>query len=596
MISLQNVTKRYGRTTVLDQASYTFPQKGLVCVIGPSGGGKTTLLNLIAGFDTQYEGRISAGGLPLSGMTADELCRYRRDHVGFIFQNYHLLPGYSVLENVLLPSELSGKDPQECERRAKDLLFQLGLSDKAGQKAETLSGGQKQRAAIARALLCSPQVLLADEPTGALDRAASSEIMELLRDISREKLVVVITHDARLLPFADEVLRLEDGRIVSEQDARRPACGTLPASSPKGGKTAPWRRAAKNFRVHGKRYLAVAAAISIGLTAFLLSLSSGSVMQNAIEAFQQKNTVYANGCLKDPTEEVQELLRQDSRVEHVFLQYPLSGASLTLDGRTETLAEKLPLPKTAESLSYGVMPRRGEDEIALSPSLAKKFSGDLQALLGRPLTLALNGNEYPLTVSGIYNAGYDDFFVSPDVEESLYGGRERETPYSISYDVKEFEDITAVSRDLQARGLSPQDAAKEVDAMLATFHSLSRLFLTVSVLVLLAAVSLCAVLLVRLQASRSREMGLLAALGFRRKEIGAVIREENLLLACLAAVSSVLLLCLAGLVFHLSGFPLSIGLPQFAASIGAAFLTILGVSAAASFRLLRTDPAEALRK
>jgi macrolide transport system ATP-binding/permease protein len=197
MITLKNLSKSYGSNTILEGVSYTFPQNGLICLMGASGGGKTTLLNLIAGFDSDYQGEIAAGGFPLNKMDPDALCEYRQTHIGFVFQNYHLLTGYSALENVLLAAELSPENEAESSAKATGLLRQLGLGDKLGQSCETLSGGQKQRVAIARALMTNPRLILADEPTGALDRTTSTEIMTLLKEISKEKLVVVITHDEK---------------------------------------------------------------------------------------------------------------------------------------------------------------------------------------------------------------------------------------------------------------------------------------------------------------------------------------------------------------------------------------------------------------
>ena len=127
MIQISNVSKKYGDTVILKDASYSFPEKGIVCLMGASGGGKTTLLNLLAGFDTDYEGEILVGGKSISEMDADSLCRYRCDNIGFVFQNYHLLPGYTVLDNVQIASELSETLGKESQQRATTLLTRLGI-------------------------------------------------------------------------------------------------------------------------------------------------------------------------------------------------------------------------------------------------------------------------------------------------------------------------------------------------------------------------------------------------------------------------------------------------------------------------------------
>ena len=181
MIQVKNLRKKYDHSLILDDTNFTFPNKGLVCLLGASGCGKSTLLNMIAGFDSDYSGDITVCGTSISKMNADELCAYRRDNIGFIFQNYHLLSGYTVLENIMLHCELNSLDEQSNVENAKELLNKLGISEKANEKIENLSGGQKQRVAIARALISNPSIILADEPTGALDRSNSNEIMNFAK-------------------------------------------------------------------------------------------------------------------------------------------------------------------------------------------------------------------------------------------------------------------------------------------------------------------------------------------------------------------------------------------------------------------------------
>ena len=162
MIELKNVTKIYGHTTVIQNAEYSFPNKGLVCLLGESGCGKTTLMNLIAGLDSEYTGKILVDNVELNTLSENELCNYRKDYTGFIFQDYHLLNGYSVIENIVYPCVLKSENPQKDIQQAKELIQKIGLSDKEDEKVQNLSGGQKQRVAIARALIKNPKVILAD--------------------------------------------------------------------------------------------------------------------------------------------------------------------------------------------------------------------------------------------------------------------------------------------------------------------------------------------------------------------------------------------------------------------------------------------------
>jgi putative ABC transport system ATP-binding protein len=185
-----------------------------VAIMGPSGCGKSTLLNLVAGLDAASDGEITLAGIELGGRDENELARIRRDHIGMVFQFFNLLDDMSVAENVSLPAALAGASRRDAERRAADLLDLLGLVDKADDVPAVLSGGERQRLAIARALANEPTLLLADEPTGALDSAGGLEILELFRRLhAGGQTILLVTHDARVATAADRVVAMADGRI-----------------------------------------------------------------------------------------------------------------------------------------------------------------------------------------------------------------------------------------------------------------------------------------------------------------------------------------------------------------------------------------------
>jgi putative ABC transport system ATP-binding protein len=200
-----------------------------VALIGPSGCGKSTLLNLVAGLDTPDEGEISVAGDAVTGRSEDDLARMRRRHIGLIFQFFNLLEGMTVLENVTLPAIIAGRKRKMAETRAADLLDLLGIGDKAGTVPGVLSGGQRQRLAIARARANEPTLLLADEPTGALDSDGGSEVIELLRRLhGGGQTIVLVTHDAAVAAAAERVIRMRDGRIVEPApDAEPDGSGAL---------------------------------------------------------------------------------------------------------------------------------------------------------------------------------------------------------------------------------------------------------------------------------------------------------------------------------------------------------------------------------
>ena len=191
-----------------------------VALMGPSGCGKSTLLNLVAGLDTPDEGDISVAGEQVSGRSEDDLARLRRRHIGLVFQFFNLLEGMTVLENVALPAVIAGRRRKMAETRARDLLDLLGIGDKASAVPGVLSGGQRQRLAIARALANEPTLLLADEPTGALDSEGGDEVIELLRRLhDGGQTIVLVTHDSSVAAAAGRVVRMRDGRIEDPEPA-----------------------------------------------------------------------------------------------------------------------------------------------------------------------------------------------------------------------------------------------------------------------------------------------------------------------------------------------------------------------------------------
>lgn len=596
MIKIHKVSKSYGNLRVLDNLTYEFPKKGLVTLLGPSGCGKSTLLNILAGFDSKYTGEIEVCLTSITSMSKEELCDYRRNNIGFIFQNYNLIPGQTVMENILLACELN-KEPLEKKRsEALSFIKELGIEFKENEKIENLSGGQKQRVAIARALINQPNIILADEPTGALDRKTSNEIMTLLKEISKEKLVVVITHDKKICDFSDEIITLVDGKIDVERAFTREE-KEISLRKEKIKKVSTWKMAFRNLKANLKRYIGVSMAIAIGITAFLFSLSSGNIAEKSIDNFKNKNTVFNNGYIKilnekDPFES----LGKDSRLENIYYQYKIDNVLLDYENKEVNLVEKVPCPKATKTMSYGTMPREGEEEIVITPSLSKKLENNIKDLIGKKINFNYGTFEKTLTISGIFNYEYDDFIISSDIERELYREIEKSEPFSISYDVKDFSDIVTVSKELKDNGIKSENASNEVEALENTFNSLRKLFLILSLVILFICIFISLILLSKLQNSRVREIGLLGALGFPKKKIRAIFLNENILLSSLAALINLILMFLMLGLAKLLKFPLSITLEQFIISILGTFLLGIIISFLTSNKIVNLEPAEALKE
>ena len=188
-----------------------------VAIMGPSGCGKSTMLNLVAGLDTADDGEITLAGDLVTSKSEDDLARMRRTHIGIVFQFFNLLEGMTVLENVVLPAMIAGSKRKPAETRARDLLDLLGLGDKGSEVPAVLSGGQRQRLAIARALANKPTILLADEPTGALDSDGGHEVLELFNRLHAEgQTILMVTHNDEVASAADRIVRMRDGRVTDD--------------------------------------------------------------------------------------------------------------------------------------------------------------------------------------------------------------------------------------------------------------------------------------------------------------------------------------------------------------------------------------------
>lgn len=216
-----NVTKYYGTQPILvkalDGVTLSVEQGSFTVIVGTSGSGKSTLLHMLGGLDTPTGGSVVVDGQELSGMGRNELAIFRRRKIGFIFQNYNLIPNLSIYDNIVLPVELDGRRADKLF--TESVIRTLGLEDKLNRRPGGLSGGQQQRAAIARALAAKPAIILADEPTGNLDSHTSQEVIGLLQNTSRQfhQTIVMITHDEEIAQMADRSIRIEDGKIAESR-------------------------------------------------------------------------------------------------------------------------------------------------------------------------------------------------------------------------------------------------------------------------------------------------------------------------------------------------------------------------------------------
>ena len=299
MLQIKHICKQYKTGNLvqkaLDDVSLNLRENEFVAILGPSGSGKTTLLNIIGGLDRYDSGDLVINGISTKKYKDRDWDSYRNHTIGFVFQSYNLIPHQTVLANVELALTISGVSKAERRQRALRALEQVGLGEQAHKRPSQMSGGQKQRVAIARALVNDPDILLADEPTGALDSETSVQVMELLKEVAKDRLVVMVTHNPELAElYATRIVNLKDGTIRSDSDPYEidEAAQAAPVHKNMGKASMSFLTALSlsfnNLKTKKARTLLTAFAGSIGIIGIALILSLSNGVNNYIAALEEE--------------------------------------------------------------------------------------------------------------------------------------------------------------------------------------------------------------------------------------------------------------------------------------------------------------------
>lgn len=580
MITIRNLKKIYNPQKqepliALNDINLQFNKGEFVCILGKSGSGKSTLLNIIAGLDKPTEGNVLIDEEDIFQFDDLQMANCRKDKIGFVFQDFQLMDHLTVVENVELGLSMDSMDKKEKRIKSIEVLKRVGLEDHLNHKPSELSGGQKQRVSIARALVKEPEIIIADEPTGALDSNTSMSIMNLLKDISQSgKLVIVVTHDYEFKDYATRIVELRDGKLIEDTTKENLLNSKYEDDKEEKKRSfdlnAAFKLSLKRLIEKKWRYFLVSISMIIGIC----SLSIAFGISNGIDSYID----YANKRIIDNkklTFVKKELMtskdffkiRKNKAVNLIQDEYILNAKTKLqdeeLDYKVKPIIEsEYKDTYTRPEVLHGKIPEDGEKEIAISKNLAQKIlkNKDIKNLIGSEISikfLAIDQlNNYPsrwdkhtFKITGITQKTLigDDYAYIPYetlkniVRRSRFLGKEENIPTNrISVYLKDKKDIEAVykhfNKDYEI--IRPSDVLKDLTKV---FKNFNRIVLGAAILILFISALMIGIILFISVLERQREIGLFISIGGTKNDIKKIFITEGILLGSMASALGVLM-------------------------------------------------------
>ncbi len=597
VLELHHVNKQYPIADgqyfpALKDINVSFEKGELVSIIGESGSGKSTLMNLIGGLDSDFTGSVQFEGENIGEFNEKQMDEYRKNKIGFIFQSFNLIPHLSVLDNVTIAMTLSNVGKEERIKRAEEILTQVGLKNHIYKKPNQLSGGQKQRVAIARALINDPEIIIADEPTGALDSETTEQVLAIIKEIAKQgKLVIMVTHSERVANHSSRVIQIADGEII--RDDRGEPLEQIESGSNQleknVGKNLSFVAAVKlaflNMKEKLGRNIWVSLGASIGIMSviFFLSLGNGvkTYMNDSMNSMVNPLVVEVNmpseeeelpsnvdenqammlSMMGEQTPFEEKDIKKLSKIEHVSsvekgFNLISFGSNSVKNGDKKVdlmMISTVSSNITDTSIKEGSLPEK--QEILLAEGTAEKLGKDM---IGKDInvTLMLNENLYEktYTVSGIISLGsefaaMDLIYVNyEDLVQLAEDNGQTLDPTSIYLvaENEEFtEDIKAKIKDMGYSGSSQETMTAMMNEMLDVLTyvltGISGISLFVSAIMILVVLHISVV-------ERTKEIGVLKAIGARRMDIRRIFVSEAFLIGLSSGIIGVLVATLLTMV------------------------------------------------
>lgn len=622
-LRIANLKKSYrvSRTEtqqVLRGINVEFKRGEFVAVLGESGCGKSTFMNILGGLDQDYTGSIVLDGEFLKDYSEKKLDDYRKSRVGLIFQNYNLISHMSVHENIEVAMTMSNIDRAERKARTQEILAQVGLSEYADKLPNQLSGGQRQRVAIARALANTPEILLADEPTGALDKDSAEQVIQILKKIAESgKLVIVVTHSQKVASACSRILTIDDGVIKSDDKQYAVTTKTTKAQTAKIqniGLKELFKLAYSNILQTKKRSLLVSVGMSIGIAAVILvfCLSNGITgyvdkqLASSMNALQMQ-VVSEASISSSRIEDIEELEGVDYVAEGTYVRMSSfydyggdEGTIMLLSSAYDALDRDLTAGEICE-----------DGEILISEAFAKNLynnsTDETQELVGTQIDITFGGHTTAFIISGVYedNSDYADYacaYVTKNNLSSMYEKADKTLRTNILYVyVVDTSYITSVKESIEAMSYTVSRDDSTVETLLG-YVDLGTKVLTGFALISIA-VSAIMIFIVTYTSvvERTKEIGVLRAVGGRKKDVTLLFILESAMIGAfaglIAVVFSLFISIVANLIMnqYVGSWLVSLNAVTYLCCFAASVAVGIGSGLLPSMQAANLDPVESLR-
>jgi len=645
ILELKNVTKDYkigkkAKFRALTDVDLTFEKGELVSILGESGSGKSTLMNLIGGLDSDFSGSIKIEGKDIHKYKEKELDKYRKNKIGFIFQSFNLIQHLSIIDNVAIAMTLSNVTKKERIKRAEEVLIELGLKDHLHKKPNQLSGGQKQRVAIARALMNDPEIIIADEPTGALDSETSNQILKIIEEIAKKgKLIIIVTHSEKVSSISTRVVRISDGRITKDERLKEKYKYISAEEGVSKAKQnlsifSAMKISLNNMKEKLTRNILVSIGASIGIMSIIIMLSIGQGVENyIIEEMNEKvnplvievNMPSENkeenpmvAMMGEPVYFEEENIEELESLENVKALE--KGFSITVPTGKVVYEEKAISTQAIYTISSAIVDseishgeRPNENGVVISSYIAKNISDDFDSLIGKEIEVTFQYGEKLIsektTIAAIFeetgigmndNIGYI-YATYQELEKMLQKYNIDISP-SVIYLVSDTEDNASIIKE-EVKSLGYSGSMQELminifmdmlDVITYVLAAIAGISLFVSSIMILVVLYISVV-------ERTKEIGILKAIGARRKDIKRIFTTEAFLIGVAGGVigvgfATLLSFVINQIVNNLFGSELVAYVPiymVFGIAVSVIISIVSGLAPAA--KAAKLDPIESLR-